>query len=242
MPFIVFFLHWFCRRVQFYTSYIIYTLNTITNFCIFTQHSTDFHQSTEHCCPACMFVTLTTTASAVVPSALMTAGALLMTAAVRGVWMLLTSCANSGCFFLMCWTILVWRYKHRALSDWIRIVNELMFVELLLWQSSMPTLLLYCLAQCGQQTGAVAMVPVSCVWVLSMGSGSPGAAGRSFRMLGGSSAPGWFFSMCAFLLLALLYTCTQRSTRLIYWHTERSHSEFEVKRKFALLVLGMQLN
>ena len=27
-----------------------------------------------------------------------------------------------------------------------------------------PTLLLYCLAQCGQQTGAEAMVPVSWVW------------------------------------------------------------------------------
>ena len=69
------------------------------------------------------------------------------------------------------------------------------------------TLLLYCLAQCGQQTGAEAMVPVSWVWVLSMGSGSPGAAGRSFLMLGGSSEPGWFFRMWAFLLLALLYTC-----------------------------------
>lgn len=57
------------------------------------------------------------------------------------------------------------------------------------------TLLLYCLAQCGQQTGAVAMVPVSWVWVLNMGSGSPGAAGRNFLILGGSSAPGWFFSM-----------------------------------------------
>lgn len=66
------------------------------------------------------------------------------------------------------------------------------------------TLLLYCLAQCGQQTGEVAMVPVSWVCVLNMGSGSPGAAGRSFLMLGGSSAPGWFFRMCAFLLLALL--------------------------------------
>lgn len=54
----------------------------------------------------------------------------------------------------------------------------------------MLTLLLYCLAQCGQQTGAVAMVPVSWVWVLNMGSGSPGAAGRSLRMLGGNSAPG----------------------------------------------------
>lgn len=51
------------------------------------------------------------------------------------------------------------------------------------------------------------MVPVSWVWVLSMGSGSPGPAGRSFRMLGGSSAPGWFFRMCALRLLALLYTC-----------------------------------
>lgn len=50
------------------------------------------------------------------------------------------------------------------------------------------------------------MVPVSWVWVLSMGSGSPGPAGRSFRMLGGSSAPGWFFRMCALRLLALLYT------------------------------------
>ena len=71
----------------------------------------------------------------------------------------------------------------------------------------MLTLLLYCLAQCGQQTGAEAMVPVSWVWVLSMGSGSPGPAGRSFLMLGGSSEPGWFFRMWAFLLLALLYTC-----------------------------------
>lgn len=69
------------------------------------------------------------------------------------------------------------------------------------------TLLLYCLEQWGQHTGGVAMVPVSCVWVLSMGSGSPGPAGRSFRMLGGSSAPGWFFRMCALRLLALLYTC-----------------------------------
>lgn len=50
-------------------------------------------------------------------------------------------------------------------------------------------------------------MPVSWVWVLSMGSGSPGPAGRSFRMLGGSSAPGWFFRMCALRLLALLYTC-----------------------------------
>lgn len=47
-------------------------------------------------------VFLTTTASAVVPSALMTAGALLITAVVRGVWMVLVSWANSGCFFLMC--------------------------------------------------------------------------------------------------------------------------------------------
>lgn len=69
------------------------------------------------------------------------------------------------------------------------------------------TLLLYCLEQWGQQTGGVAMVPVSWVWVLSIGSGSPGPAGRSFRMLGGSSAPGWFFRMCALRLLALLYTC-----------------------------------
>lgn len=52
------------------------------------------------------------------------------------------------------------------------------------------------------------MVPVSWVCVLNMGSGSPGAAGRNLRMLGGNSAPGWFFSMWAFLLLALLYTCT----------------------------------
>lgn len=66
------------------------------------------------------------------------------------------------------------------------------------------TLLLYCLEQWGQQTGGVAMVPVSWVWVLSMGSGSPGPAGRSFRMLGGSSAPGWFFRMWALRLLALL--------------------------------------
>lgn len=43
--------------------------------------------------------------------------------------------------------------------------------------------------------------------MLSMGSGSPGPAGRSFRMLGGSSAPGWFFRICALRLLALLYTC-----------------------------------
>lgn len=69
------------------------------------------------------------------------------------------------------------------------------------------TLLLYCLEQWGQHTGGVAIVPVSWVWVLSMGSGSPGPAGRSFRMLGGSSAPGWFFRMCALRLLALLYTC-----------------------------------
>lgn len=86
------------------------------------------------------------------------------------------------------------------------------------WCKSMPTerlsetrtphtLLLYCLEQWGQHTGGVAMVPVSWVWVLSMGSGSPGPAGRSFRMLGGSSAPGWFFRMCALRLLALLYTC-----------------------------------
>lgn len=68
------------------------------------------------------------------------------------------------------------------------------------------TLLLYCLEQWGQQTGGVAIVPVSWVWVLSMGSGSPGPAGRSFRMLGGSSAPGWFFRIWALRLLALLYT------------------------------------
>lgn len=71
-------------------------------------------------------------------------------------------------------------------------------------RQELPTLLLYCLEQWGQQTGGVAMVPVSWVCVLSMGSGSPGPAGRSFRMLGGSSAPGWFFRMWAFRLLALL--------------------------------------
>ena len=51
---------------------------------------------------------LTATASEVVPSALMTAGVLLMTAAaaaVSGVWMV--SWPNSGCFFRMCCTILV---------------------------------------------------------------------------------------------------------------------------------------
>lgn len=75
------------------------------------------------------------------------------------------------------------------------------------WGQNSRTLLLYCLEQWGQHTGGVAIVPVSWVWVLSMGSGSPGPAGRSFRMLGGSSAPGWFFRMCALRLLALLYTC-----------------------------------
>lgn len=54
---------------------------------------------------------LTTTASAVVPSVLMTAGVLLITAVVRGAWMVLASCANSGCFFRMCCTILVWDTK-----------------------------------------------------------------------------------------------------------------------------------
>lgn len=38
-----------------------------------------------------LIVFLTTTASAVAPSALMTAGALLITAVVRGVWMVLAS-------------------------------------------------------------------------------------------------------------------------------------------------------
>lgn len=106
------------------------------------------------------------------------------------------------------------------------------------------TLLLYCLAQCGQQTGAVAMVPVSWVCVLSMGSGSPGAAGRNLRMLGGNSAPGWFFKMWAFLLLALLYTCTEISSLLrLISITPRaallfSDSEFMVKQTFACLILG----
>ena len=45
---------------------------------------------------------LTTTASAVVPSELMTAGALLITAVVKGACMVLVSWANSACFFLMC--------------------------------------------------------------------------------------------------------------------------------------------
>lgn len=79
------------------------------------------------------------------------------------------------------------------------------------WGRNPHTLLLYCLEQWGQHTGGVAMVPVSCVWVLSIGSGSPGPAGRSFRMLGGSSAPGWFFRMCALRLLALLYTCRAKT-------------------------------
>lgn len=62
--------------------------------------------------PACALVrssvsVLTTTASAVAPSALMTAGAVLITAVVRGVCTLLPRWANSGCFFLMCCTILV---------------------------------------------------------------------------------------------------------------------------------------
>lgn len=43
----------------------------------------------------------------------MTAGALLITAVVSGVWMVLASGAKFGCFFLMCWTILVyWRKKN----------------------------------------------------------------------------------------------------------------------------------
>lgn len=173
-----------------------------------------------------LVVFLTTTASAVVPSALMTAGALLITAVVRGVWMVLASWANSGCFFLMCWTILVWSKEYRQLQAdtgavaWKQIFcivhicsNKQTVIQLatqghnFMILSTILTLLLYCLAQCGQQTGAVAMVPVSWVCVLNMGSGSPGAAGRNLRMLGGSSAPGWFFSMWAFLLLALLYTC-----------------------------------
>ena len=49
---------------------------------------------------------LTATASEVVPSALMTVGVLLMTAAaVRGVWTVIW--LNSGCFFRMCCTIFV---------------------------------------------------------------------------------------------------------------------------------------
>lgn len=59
---------------------------------------------------------LTTTASAVAPSALMTAGAELITAAVRGACMPLPSWANSGCFFLMCWTIFVWGAKKKSLT------------------------------------------------------------------------------------------------------------------------------
>lgn len=145
----------------------------------------------------------------------MTAGALLITAVVRGVWMVLASWANSGCFFLMCWTILVWDIStQRVISCGFRenCCKCKSTVHLQCGRKSFRscklTLLLYCLAQCGQQTGAEAMVPVSWVCVLSMGSGSPGAAGRNLRILGGNSAPGWFFSMWAFLLLALLYTCT----------------------------------
>lgn len=50
---------------------------------------------------------LTTTASVVVPSDVMTAGVLLMTVVAKGAWMLLVSCANSGCFLRMCCTIFV---------------------------------------------------------------------------------------------------------------------------------------
>lgn len=46
----------------------------------------------------------------------MTAGALLITAVVRGAWMVLASWANSGCFFLMCWTILVWDTRTQKVS------------------------------------------------------------------------------------------------------------------------------
>lgn len=94
----------------------------------------------------------------------------------------------------------IYKTKHLTFIKFIHTLSNLLHNLL----TTSLTLLLYCLAQCGQQTGAVAIVPVSCVCVLNMGSGSPGAAGRSLRMLGGNSEPGWFFRIWAFLLLALL--------------------------------------
>lgn len=97
------------------------------------------------------------------------------------------------------WMFLTNMLHHLRLSQNIHISGNhsqnTQFIRFVCGLSDYSTLLLYCLAQCGQHTGAVAMVPVSWVCVLSMGSGSPGPAGRSFRMLGGNSAPGWFFRM-----------------------------------------------
>lgn len=77
----------------------------------------------EHLDPRDDSPALTTTASAVAPSALMT-GAELITAVVRGVWMALASWVNSGCFFLMCCTILVCRRKRRFITNYGDVENQ----------------------------------------------------------------------------------------------------------------------
>lgn len=141
-------------------------------------------------------------------------------AKLSNLWMLLSdvlnhlslTLKNTGCFSQTCiMTLCIFattEVQPISVKIFILVFN---WVKYSLMDAPILTLLLYCLAQCGQQTGAVAMVPVSWVCVLNMGSGSPGAAGRNLRMLGGNSAPGWFFSMWAFLLLALLYTCIRIS-------------------------------